>query len=52
MAVLPEIKKVSNEWMELLSDGIPQAELEIFHSVLSRMEKRAREIIEKQEDAR
>ncbi|MBP3387584.1 MAG: MarR family transcriptional regulator [Clostridia bacterium] len=52
LAVLPEIKKVSNEWMNLLSEGIPQAELEIFHSVLSRMEKRAREIIEKQEDAR
>ncbi len=50
IAVLPEIKKASVEWMELLSDGIPQNELDIFDSVLSRMQARAREIIEKQEE--
>lgn len=49
-AVLPEIKTASNEWMTLLSEGIPQSELDIFDSVLSRMETKAREIIEKQEE--
>ena len=48
--VLPEVKKASNEWMVLLSEGIPNEELEIFDSVLERMESRAREIIEKQEE--
>ena len=48
--VLPEIKKVSAEWMDLLSEGIPEEELEIFNSVLSRMQDQARKIIEKQEE--
>ena len=46
--VLPEVKAASNEWMALLSDGIPEAELRIFDKVLSRMQEKAREIIEKQ----
>lgn len=50
LAVLPELRKVSVEWMELLSDGIPQDELAIFNSVLERMQARAREIIKKQEE--
>ncbi len=50
LAVLPEIKKASVEWMALLSDGIPQNELDIFDSVLERMQERAREIIKKQEE--
>ena len=50
LAVLPEIKKASNEWMTLLSEGIDQEELEIFNSVLERMQKRAREIISQQEE--
>ena len=49
-AVLPEIKKVSAEWMDLLSEGIPEEELKIFNSVLSRMQDQARKIIEKQEE--
>lgn len=48
--VLPEIKEASGEWMKLLSQGISQEELEIFDSVLVRMQARAREIIEKQEE--
>ena len=47
--VLPEIKKASKEWMMLLSEGIPQSELDIFDSVLERMQEKAREIIELQE---
>ena len=49
LAVLPEIKAVSNEWMLMLSEGIDEAELAVFDSVLKRMETRAREIIERQE---
>ena len=48
--VLPQIKQASKEWMVLLSEGIPQEELAIFDSVLERMQKRAGEIIEGQED--
>jgi len=49
LAVLPEIKNASTEWMTLLSEGIPEKELNVFNSVLSRMQTRAAEIIEKQE---
>ena len=50
LAVLPEIKRVSGEWMDLLSEGIAQEELAVFNSVLERMQKRAREIITKPEE--
>ena len=50
LAVLPEIKRASMEWISLLSEGIPQDELEIFNSVLERMQERARKIVEKQEE--
>ena len=49
LAVLPEVKQVSTEWRKLLSEGIPEQELTIFHSVLERMEMRAREIVERQD---
>lgn len=48
--VLPEIKQVSREWMEMLSAGIPKDELDIFNSVLEQMQERARKIIESQEE--
>ncbi len=50
LLVLPEIKKASVEWMTLLSEGIDENELEIFHSVLERMQMRAREITQEQEE--
>ena len=50
LAVLPEVRKASDEWMTLLSEGIPKEELRVFDSVLKRMQERAREIIEKQEE--
>ena len=50
LSVLPEIKRASEEWMELLSEGIGEDELRIFNSVLERMQSRARDIIEKQEE--
>ncbi len=52
LSVLPEIRKASLEWMELLSEGISQEELAVFDSVLSRMQERAREIIERQEEGK
>ncbi len=52
LSVVPEIKAASREWMSLLSEGIPQEELDIFDSVLRRMESRAREFIEKQEESK
>ena len=50
LSVLPEIKAVSTEWMTLLSDGIPEDELQIFNTVLERMQAKAREIIKRQEE--
>lgn len=50
LAVLPQIRQVSGEWMALLSQGIPREELDVFSSVLERMQVRAREIMEMQED--
>lgn len=52
LSALPEIKQASSEWMELLSDGIPNDELDIFNSVLKRMQDKAREIIERQEESK
>ena len=49
LCVLPKIKAASSEWMRLLSEGISQAELDIFDSVLTRMQEKAREIIGQQE---
>ena len=49
-AILPEIKKATLEWMDLLSEGISKEELEIFNSVLTRMQNKAREIVSVQED--
>ena len=50
LAILPELKAASLEWMKLLSEDIPENELAVFDSVLSRMQEKAREIIEKQEE--
>ena len=50
LAVLPEIRQVSAEWMALLSEGIPPEELAVFDSVLARMQARAGQIIENQEE--
>ena len=50
LSVLPEIRSASVEWITLLSEEIPQDELEIFNSVLNRMQEKARYIIKKQEE--
>lgn len=48
LAVLPEVRAASREWTALLSEGISEEELVLFHSVLERMLARAREIIERE----
>ena len=50
LGFLPEIQQASTEWMQLLAEGIPEDELKIFDSVLNRMQTRARQIVEKQEE--
>ena len=52
LEVFPRVKGASIEWMELLSEGIPENELDIFNSVLVRMQERAAEIAEKQEESK
>ena len=47
--VLPEIKAASAEWMTRLSEGIAQEDLDIFISVLQRMQEKAREMTQQQE---
>ena len=49
LAVLPEIKAASLEWMSLLAEGISEDEFLVFNSVLERMQNKAREITEAQE---
>ena len=50
LTILPEIKMASSEWMRLISEDIAPEQLDIFDSVLQRMQEKAREIIEKQEE--
>lgn len=50
LETMPKIREVSRNWMALLSEGIPETDLETFVSVLTRMQEKAREIIENQED--
>ena len=49
LGVLPEVRKASAEWRDLLSEEISENDMQIFYSVLERMEERARTIIENQE---
>ena len=50
LAVLPQIKAASAEWMALLSEGISEEELAVFDSVLARMQAKAKAILDSQEE--
>lgn len=50
LAILPNELAASEEWSALLSEGISEEELALFHSVLERMLARAREIVEREAD--
>ncbi|MBR3869132.1 MAG: MarR family transcriptional regulator [Clostridia bacterium] len=43
--ILPGVKAVSDEWNNYITKGLSETELEIFHSVLNRMEEKAKQII-------
>lgn len=51
LSVIPDIRKVSGEWMQLISEEIAPWELEVFYSVLTRMEDKAKKVISDKEDA-
>ena len=44
ISVLPTVRAVAREWTDLITDGIDENELEIFHSVLLKIEQKAKEI--------
>ena len=46
LEILPEVREISKEWNDCISEGISEEELEIFHSVLSRMECKAKSKIQ------
>ncbi len=44
--VIPRVKEITRSWNEKLCEGIDREDMEIFHSVLERMAKKARELAE------
>lgn len=52
LAIHPRVREVSAEWQSLLTEGIGEEELAVFHSVLARMEARARALTVRQEEAK
>ena len=45
LGFLPDVRAVSGEWNNRITEGIPENELEIFHSVLNRIEEKSKQII-------
>lgn len=45
LEILPEVRAISKEWNDCITEGISEEELEIFHSVLHRMESKAKSIV-------
>lgn len=45
LGILPDVRAVSGEWNNRITEGIPENELEIFHSVLNRIEEKSKQII-------
>ena len=43
--ILPEVRSITKEWNKKLAEGIPEEELEIFHSILDKMLAKSKEII-------
>ncbi len=46
LGILPEVRAIAKEWNGCISQGISEEELEIFYSVLQRMEIRAKSIVQ------
>ena len=49
-AILSEVKSITTDWHYLISRGISDAEMEIFESVIARMEKSARQAVDELEE--
>ena len=49
LEIIPSIRSLAIRWNELVSEGISEEEFSIFQSVLFRIEKNARKIIEETE---
>ncbi len=47
LSLLPEVRRVTEEWNSLISEDIPKEELEVFRSVLERMERSAKSAVER-----
>ncbi len=45
--ILPEVRKITQEWNSIITEGISDADMGVFESVLSRMEAKARAAIGK-----
>ena len=48
--LLPQISKLTSEWIDAITDGIPAQDLAVFYSVLSSITTRARELTGMDED--
>ena len=46
LELLPRIREISTEWNGIIENGIEREELEVFYSVLLRMEKNAKNAVE------
>ena len=49
-AALPEVRSVTAEWSRSVTEGISEEEFAVFQSVLFRIEKNARKIIDEKEE--
>ncbi len=47
--LLPRVREIADEWNTLISTDIPEQELEVFYSVLARMEQKAKSLAAPQE---
>ncbi len=50
LSILPKVRSVTADWNNIISSGISEEELDIFYSVILRMESNARKIIEETEE--
>ncbi len=47
--ILPEIRSITSDWTENISQGIDESDLELFYSVLVKLEEGARALVSKGE---
>lgn len=50
LSTLPLVREISNDFNQLITSGISEAEMETFYSVLSRIEQTAKGLVEKSEE--